>query len=117
MDAQSQQHHPDGAGVNGETDHLAASVLRSLGRSFRDQFSLSAADAAITGLLTFGLHPLWKLHFAFRDYITFERQQFWHVAEWLRVRRGGEDALAMHDAVERLRRTEAARWSVSPSAA
>ena len=92
-----------GGGGGGETDHLAASVLRSLGRSFRDQFSLTSADAAITGLLTFGVLPLWKLHRQFRDYVTFEKQQLWHLAEWLRVRRGGEDTLALHDVLKKHR--------------
>lgn len=93
------QPHDDGGAPGGETDHLAASVLRSLGRSFRDRFSLTAADAAIGGLLTFGLLPLWRLHAQFRDYVTFEKQQLWHLAEWLRVRRGGDEALALHDAL------------------
>jgi hypothetical protein len=93
--------HDPAAG--GETDHLAASVLRSLARSFRDQFSLSAGQASINGLLTFGLLPLWRLSGQFRNYIVFERQQFWHVAEWLRVRRGGDDAIAMHDAIRKLK--------------
>ena len=91
------------AAAQGETDHLAASVLRSLGRSFKDQFSLTAADAAIGGLLTFGILPLWKLHRQFRDYIAFEKQQLWHLAEWLRVRRGGDDTLALHDALRKHR--------------
>lgn len=87
------------AAPNGETDHLAAAVLRSLGRSFRDQFSLSATDAAIGALLTFGLWPLWRLHAQFGDYVIFEKQQLWHLAEWLRVRRGSEETLALHDAL------------------
>jgi hypothetical protein len=87
----------------GETDHLGASVLRSLGRSFRDQFSLTPDAAAITGLLTFGILPLWKLHRQFRDYVTLEKQQLWHLAEWLRVRRGGDDALALHAALRKHR--------------
>jgi hypothetical protein len=94
---------PELAHSSGETDHLAASVLRSLGRSFRDQFSLAPDAAAITGLLTFGILPLWKLHRQFRDYITFEKQQLWHLAEWLRVRRGGDEALALHDALRKHR--------------
>ena len=103
--ARHQPHDDDSAPAHGggETDHLAASVLRSLGRSFRDQFSLTSADAAITGLLTFGVLPLWKLHRQFRDYITFEKQQLWHLAEWLRVRRGGDDTLALHDALKKHR--------------
>jgi hypothetical protein len=108
--AQYQSHDPAthaqnsaGGGGADETDHLAASVLRSLGRSFKDQFSLPAADAAIIGLLTFGILPLWKLHRKFRDYITFEKQQLWHLAEWLRVRRGGDESLALHDALRKHR--------------
>ena len=55
------------------------------------------------GLLSFGVLPLWKLHRQFRDYVTFEKQQLWHLAEWLRVRRGGDDTLALHDALRKHR--------------
>ena len=68
-----------------ETDHLAAAVLRSLGRSFRNQFSMSPGQAFWLGLISFGLWPLFRLGRQFRDYVTFERQQFWHLAEWLRA--------------------------------
>ncbi|MEA2734683.1 MAG: hypothetical protein QOE14_1134 [Humisphaera sp.] len=97
------QHAPQLPPLDDQSDHLAASVLRSLGRSFHDQFSITAGDAAIGGLLTFGVLPLWRLHRQFRDYITFEKQQLWHLAEWLRVRRGGEEALALHHALRKHR--------------
>jgi hypothetical protein len=87
----------------GETDHLAAAVLRSLGRSFQNQFSIPAGKAIGLGLVTFGLWPIWQLNRQFRDYVTFERQQLWHLAEWLRVRRGGEDSLSLHDSLKQMR--------------
>ena len=98
MDAHLQ--HPHGSG---ETDHLAASVLRSLGRSFRDQFSLTSSEATVSALLTFGVLPLWSMHRQFRDYIIREKEQLWHLAEWLRVRRGGDETLALHEALKRHR--------------
>jgi hypothetical protein len=59
----------------GETDHLAAAVLRALGRSFRNQFSLSPSGAFWMALISFGFWPLWKMARQFRDYQTFEKQQ------------------------------------------
>jgi hypothetical protein len=88
----------------GETDHLAAAVLRALGRSFRNQFSLAPGNAFWLALVTFGFWPLWKMSRQFRDYVTFEKQQFWHLAEWLRTRRGGEQAVALQGQVKRIGR-------------
>jgi hypothetical protein len=105
----SSQPHDD----NAATDHLADSVLRSLGRSFRNQFSLSPAKATAMGLITFGLWPFWQLSRQFADYVTFERQQFWHLAEWLRVRRGGDEAIALHEAVKNLKRSRALKTVAS----
>ena len=76
----------------GETDHLAASVMKSLSRSFRNQFSISAAQGLGLGLITFGLWPLLRLRRQFRDYVTFEKQQLWHASEWLRTRRASDAA-------------------------
>ena len=82
------------AAAAGETDHLAASVMKSLSRSFRNQFSISGGQALGLGLITFGLWPLLKLRRQFRDYVTFEKQQLWHATEWVRTRRGGSAAAA-----------------------
>jgi hypothetical protein len=82
-----------------QTDHLATSVMRSLSRSHHDHFSLSAVRAALLGVFTFGLVPLWRLQKQFRGYVAMEKQQLWHLAEWLRNRRGGESAQAVADAV------------------
>jgi hypothetical protein len=32
--------------------------------------------------------------------VVFERQQLWHLAEWLRVRRGGDDAIALQEQLQ-----------------
>src|SRR5436190_13679186 len=93
----------DSSNGGGETDHLAAAVLRALGRSFRNQFSLSPSGAFWMALISFGFWPLWKMARQFRDYQTFEKQQFWHLAEWLRVRRSGDETAALHAQIDRLR--------------
>jgi hypothetical protein len=94
----------DGNSNGGETDHLAGAVLRALGRSFRNQFSLSPSGAFWMALISFGFWPLWKMARQFRDYQSFEKQQFWHLAEWLRVRRGDrEETVALHAQIDRLR--------------
>src|SRR5947207_2923903 len=95
-----------------ETDHLAAAVLRALGRSFRNQFSLSASQAFWLGLFSFGLWPLFRLTRQFRDYVTFEKQQLWHLAEWVRVRRGGEEALALQDELRLVRAGGVLRFAI-----
>ncbi len=53
--------------------------------------SVTHSAAFWLGLISFGFWPLWKMSRQFRDYVTFEKQQFWHLAEWLRIRRGGEE--------------------------
>jgi hypothetical protein len=97
----------------GETDHLAAAVLRSLGRSVRNQFSTTPGEAFWLGLFTFGLWPLIRMGRQFREYVSFERQQFWHVAEWLRVRVGGNEAIALHGHVNRMRTRGVIRMAIT----
>ena len=100
MNAQSPEHRPDFAP---QTDHLATSVMRSLSRPYHNHFSMGPVRAALLGVLTFGLVPLWRLRKQFRGYVAMEREQLWHLAEWLRNRRGGEQAQAVGDAVSMLR--------------
>src|SRR5438477_139599 len=51
-------------------------------------------------IVSFGLWPLWRMGRQFRAYVVFERQQLWHLAEWLRLRRGGDDALGLQDQLQ-----------------
>ena len=99
MHAQSPEHlldHP-------ESDVLGTSVLRTLSRSYRNQFSMGPVRAGLLALFTFGVAPLWRMRSAFRGFVTLEKQQLWHLGEWLRNRRGGEEASAVADAISRLR--------------
>jgi hypothetical protein len=81
----------------GETDHLASAVLRSLGRSYRNQFSLSPVRATLLGLLTLGVFPIFRLSAAFRNFVMFEKQQLGYLTDWLRLHAGGEEAAALAD--------------------
>jgi hypothetical protein len=90
------------------SDQLAASVLRSLSRSVRNQFSISTIQALGLGLITFGFWPLFRLRKQFRDYLLFEKQQLWHAAEWIRTRRGSEPASALTEYAKQVRYRD--RW-------
>jgi hypothetical protein len=93
----------------GETDHLAGAVLRTLGRSHRNMYSLSPSQAFWMSIVSFGLWPLWRMGRQFRAYVVFERQQLWHLAEWLRLRRGGDDALALQGQLQPIQPNLAAK--------
>src|SRR4051794_39164661 len=73
-----------------DPDQLAGAVLRSLGRSYRGQLSVSPIKAAMYGVVTFGFLPLWMMVRRFRGYVALERQQLAHVADWMRIHTGGE---------------------------
>jgi hypothetical protein len=85
-----------------DPDPLAGAVLRSLGRSFKNRFSLSPTWAAFVGWFTFGLLPIWRLMAQFDDYIAFEKQQLTYAGEWLQTR-GGSEPSAFHDRARLLR--------------
>jgi len=91
-------------------DQLGASVLRTLSRSYRNQFSTSAIRSGILGLITVGLWPLVRLRRQFRNYVMFERQQNWHLAEWVRTRFGGEESGAFADATRQLHYSTPLQW-------
>ncbi len=98
------------AAVGSEPDQLGASVLRTLSRSYRNQFSTSAIRSGFLGLLTLGIWPLARLRRQFRNYVLFERQQNWHLAEWVRTRFGGEEANAFADATRALHYSRLLQW-------
>lgn len=96
--ASAQAHAADAGG-----DQLAAAVLRSLGRSHRNHLSLSPVRAGVLALLTFGVAPLLKLTRQFRNFVTLEHQQFWHLSEWVRTRTGSDEARELAEATRRIR--------------
>ena len=110
-------HRPHAANVPGsfggtdrghgdESDQLAASVMRSLTRSFRNQFSMNPVRAMALGAITFGLVPVFQLRRQFAGYIAYEAQQLWHLAEWLRTRSGGDEAAGLAEHARRMRHVD-----------
>jgi len=70
-------------GMDAQADHLGAAVYRSLNRTLKNRFSVSFLRAMIGGVLTFGILPVFGMPRRFRDYISFERQQLGHLADWM----------------------------------
>ena len=78
-------------------------IWRTLNRTFKNRFSISFARALITGVLSFGIVPVFSLSRRFRDYILFERQQMDHLADWLRSHHETEEANALRNLSKRIR--------------
>src|SRR5437867_232933 len=97
---------------DGQVDHLGIAVGRSLKRAFRNRFSLPFARALAGGLISFGLLPLMALSRKLRHYTMFERQQMSHLAEWLRLGSGRDDAAALRDLSTTLRLRPALRAGI-----
>jgi hypothetical protein len=66
-------------------DYLAGAVLQGLARPMNKRLSWSFFQTLIGGICTFGLLPILDWQKRFRDYVTLEQQQLWHLAEWLRL--------------------------------
>jgi hypothetical protein len=83
---------------NTRPDHLSAAVLHSLSRRALG-LTWGPIKTVILGGLTFGTLPLivWPRKFA--RFVAFERQQLWHLVEWLRIRTGEDEAAALRDSV------------------
>ncbi|HTW94757.1 MAG TPA: hypothetical protein VMD30_08195 [Tepidisphaeraceae bacterium] len=80
-------------------DQLSAAVLSGLsrpliGHRFRPW---GAVKTFIFAGCTFGLAPLFFWPGRFRDFVDVERQQLWHLAEWLRLKTGDPDAAGLRD--------------------
>ncbi len=84
-------------------DHLAGGVLRSLSRSFRGHYSWGVVATLVIGFLSFGVLPLLRWTQNFHRYVRLERQQFWHLAEWVRIQTGHPDAATLPEEAEKLR--------------
>jgi hypothetical protein len=84
-------------------DHLAGGVLRSLSRNFRGQYSWGVVTTLVVGGLSFGVLPVLRWTQQFRRFVRLERQQLWHLAEWLRLQTGHPDAATLPDDADRIR--------------
>lgn len=80
--------------TSSETDaaQLAEAVFRSLSREHSLRPTWGAVKTILFGAITFGILPLYAWSKTFRTSATVERQQLWHLAEWLRLNSGQPDA-------------------------
>jgi hypothetical protein len=86
-------------------DYLAGAVLASLGRGLARKRAWGPIKTAIFGGLSFGILPLLIWPRRFQDVCLKEQQQYWHLAEWLRVRTGLPEATSLRDSTRRLSAT------------
>lgn len=84
-------------------DHLAGGVLRSLSRSFRGHFSWGVLATLFFGLISLGILPLLRWTQTFWQYVRLERQQLWHLAEWLRLQTAHPDAATLPAEADNIR--------------
>ena len=84
-------------------DHLAGGVLRSLTRSFRGHFSWGVVATLALGFASLGVLPLLRWTRGLSQYVRLERQQLWHLAEWLRLQTAHPDAAALPGDADRIR--------------
>src|SRR5688500_7191224 len=92
-----------------DPQQLQASVERSLSRSYENFFSYSPMRVAVLAILTLGIAPLVQLRIFFRQFVQFERQQFWYVAQLLRLR-GASEGETLEKASQRLRYDKGLHW-------
>ena len=84
-------------------DYLASGVLQALARPFGAYKSWSFLRTTIRAVLTFGLGPIITLPRRFREFVTMEQEQYWHLAEWLRLNSPHPDAARLCEDAETLR--------------
>jgi hypothetical protein len=84
-------------------DHLAGGVLRSMSRSFRGNFSWGVVTTLFLAVVSFGVLPLLRWTQNLRRYVLLERQQLWHLAEWLRLQTAHPDAQTLPEETEKIR--------------
>jgi hypothetical protein len=81
-------------------DHLSAAVLHSLSRRTLG-LAWGPLKTVLLGGITFGILPLIVWPKKFSRFVVFERQQLWHLVEWLRIRTGQDEAAILRDSVRR----------------
>ncbi len=89
--------------VSDGPDFLAGGLLRSLGEQLRPRSSWSFIKTLLWSTLTFGIAPLMIWPNRLRSLIDDERQQFIHLAEWMRLRSGNPRAGQLVEAANRIR--------------
>ena len=65
-------------------DYVAGALLHGLARPVHEKLSWGFLQTMFLGVLSFGTLPILIWRKRFRQYITLEQQQLWHLADWLR---------------------------------
>jgi len=97
----SHEIHPESAADR--PDYLAGAVLHGLSRGMGGESYWGAVRTLVLGILTLGMLPILVWSRRFRDFVTSEQQQLWHLAEWLRLRTGNPQAVALRDFSQSIR--------------
>ena len=84
-------------------DYLAGSVLHGLTRGRIEKSHWRLVRSVFWGVVTFGLAPLFVWPKLFRNFTALEQQNLWHLAEWLRLRTGREEAVALQESANQMR--------------
>ena len=66
-------------------DYVASAVLHALARPNYPKLSWGLIRTIVLGIISFGVLPILIWTKRFRQFVTVEQQQFWHLAEWLRL--------------------------------
>lgn len=98
-------HHPHLRSANDPLgpDYQAGAVLQGLARPVHEKLSWGFIPTIVWGFLSFGLAPILVWRKRFRQYITLEQQQLWHLADWLRLHSKNPQAATLPDQTEVLR--------------
>jgi hypothetical protein len=89
-----------------EPDRFTEGVLHSLGRPAHSSLSSSIARSFLYTALTLGIVPMIAMIRQLRKLIDFHQQQFWHLAEWMRLHASHSadvDAIELQKASEKIR--------------
>lgn len=86
-----------------EPDLLADAVMSSLTRTLYFRLSWSAGQTLVSALLTIGFIPVLNMTRWLRGVIAQQEQQLWHLAEWLRLQLGDDDALELQRTADDIR--------------
>jgi hypothetical protein len=88
---------------NDEPDLLAGAVLNSLAQAPYRKLSIGLAPSLILSILTLGFVPIIATMRRLRGFIAIQEQQFWHLAEWMRLQAGDADAGELQKAARQIR--------------
>lgn len=95
--------HPRNAADPEHPDYVAAAVLHALARPSYPKLSWGPIRTITLAVISFGLLPILIWTKRFRQFVTVEQQQLWHLAEWLRLNSKDPNSTQLRDDADGLR--------------